>query len=79
MEFVDVLSLFQEDPETKAIVVVGEIGGTDEESSRIYSRACHKPIVSFIAGKSAPPGKKMGHASAIISEGEALLNQKLRH
>jgi succinyl-CoA synthetase alpha subunit len=79
MEFVDVLSLFQEDPETKAIVIVGEIGGTDEERAAEFIRGhVTKPVVSFIAGKSAPPGKKMGHASAIISEGRGTFESKIR-
>lgn len=78
MEFVDVLSLFQEDPETKAIVIVGEIGGTDEERAAEFIRShVTKPVVSFIAGKSAPPNKKMGHASAIISEGKGTYESKI--
>jgi len=79
MEFIDVLSLFEGDPETKAIVIVGEIGGTDEERAAEFIRGhVTKPVVSFIAGKSAPTDKKMGHASAIISEGRGTFESKIK-
>lgn len=79
MEFVDVLGLFQEDPETEAIVIVGEIGGTDEERAAEFIRGhVTKPVVSFIAGRSAPAGKKMGHAGAIISEGRGTFESKIK-
>jgi len=78
MTFVDVLPLFEEDPHTKAIVMIGEIGGTDEELAAKYiSSSIKKPVVSFIAGKSAPPGKRMGHAGAIISEGMGTASSKV--
>ncbi|MFM9873564.1 MAG: succinate--CoA ligase subunit alpha [Fimbriimonadaceae bacterium] len=66
--FVDALRMFQEDPETKAVVMIGEIGGTDEEVGAAFIRDhMTKPVVSFISGRTAPPGKRMGHAGAIIS------------
>ena len=68
--FVDALSLFQADDETRAIVMIGEIGGTDEEDAAAFISAnVTKPVVGFIAGQTAPPGKRMGHAGAIISGG----------
>jgi succinyl-CoA synthetase alpha subunit len=70
--FVDALDLFQKDPETKAIVMIGEIGGNDEETAAEFIKAnVTKPVVGFIAGQTAPPGKRMGHAGAIISGGGA--------
>ncbi|MCI0405943.1 MAG: succinate--CoA ligase subunit alpha, partial [candidate division Zixibacteria bacterium] len=69
-DFVDVLALFEKDRETKAIVLIGEIGGTDEERAAAFIKAeVTKPVVAFIAGQTAPPGKRMGHAGAIISGG----------
>jgi len=77
-EFADVIGLFQEDPETKVIVLVGEIGGTDEErAAEIIIQGVSKPVVAFITGRSAPPDKKMGHASAIISEGRGTFESKI--
>jgi succinyl-CoA synthetase alpha subunit len=70
--FVDVLEMFEADPETKAIVMIGEIGGNDEETAAEFIKAkVTKPVVGFIAGQTAPPGKRMGHAGAIISGGGA--------
>jgi succinyl-CoA synthetase alpha subunit len=70
--FVDALELFEADPETKAIVMIGEIGGNDEETAAEFIKAhVTKPVVGFIAGQTAPPGKRMGHAGAIISGGGA--------
>ena len=70
--FVDALGLFQDDPKTEAIVMIGEIGGTDEEVAAEFIKAhVTKPVVGFIAGQTAPPGKRMGHAGAIISGGGA--------
>ncbi|HEX5500595.1 MAG TPA: succinate--CoA ligase subunit alpha, partial [Thermomicrobiales bacterium] len=76
--FVDVLRLFQADPATKAIVLIGEIGGTDEEdAARFIAEHVTKPVVGFIAGRTAPPGKRMGHAGAIISGGAGTAAEKI--
>ncbi len=76
--FVDVLSLFQEDPATEAIVMIGEIGGTDEEvAAQFIKEHVTKPVVGFIAGRTAPPGKQMGHAGAIISGGRGTAVEKM--
>jgi succinyl-CoA synthetase alpha subunit len=77
--FIDCLELFNADPETRAIVVVGEIGGTDEERAAAWvKRNCRKPVFGFIAGQTAPPGKRMGHAGAIISGGSGTAPEKVR-
>ena len=65
--FIDVLRMFEDDPETKAVVMIGEIGGTDEESAAEFIKTMSKPVVGFISGRTAPPGKRMGHAGAIVS------------
>ena len=79
LRFIDVLQLFQADPETRAIVMLGEIGGTDEEQAAAYAKEhVTKPIVGFIAGRTAPPGKRMGHAGAIISGGTGTAAEKVR-
>jgi succinyl-CoA synthetase alpha subunit len=65
--FIDVLPLFEADPATEAVVMCGEVGGTDEEVAAEYIKTMTKPVVGFIAGLTAPPGKRMGHAGAIIS------------
>ncbi|MGQ9525557.1 MAG: succinate--CoA ligase subunit alpha [Armatimonadota bacterium] len=65
--FADLLPLFEADPQTRAVVLIGEIGGSDEEIAAEYIRTMTKPVVAFISGRSAPPGKRMGHAGAIIS------------
>ncbi|HLK56216.1 MAG TPA: succinate--CoA ligase subunit alpha [Chthonomonadaceae bacterium] len=65
--FVDVLPLFEADPQTEVVVMVGEIGGSDEEAGAEYIKRMTKPVVGFIGGRTAPPGKRMGHAGAIIS------------
>jgi succinyl-CoA synthetase alpha subunit len=77
--FVDVLELFMQDPDTQGIVMVGEIGGEDEQGAAqwIQSKAA-KPIVGFIAGRTAPKGKRMGHAGAIISSGDTTAESKIR-
>jgi len=76
--FVDVLARFQDDPETEAIVVIGEIGGDDEErAARFVSEHVTKPVVAYVAGFSAPPGKRMGHAGAIISGGKGTASAKI--
>jgi succinyl-CoA synthetase alpha subunit len=77
--FIDCLQLFQNDPETTTIVLVGEIGGTDEEAAAEYAKAhVTKPIVGFIAGLTAPPGKRMGHAGAIITGGTGSAQDKIK-
>ncbi len=77
--FVDALALFQEDPATEAIVLIGEIGGSDEEdAARFIRERVTKPVVGFIAGRTAPPGKRMGHAGAIISGGTGTAAEKVR-
>ena len=76
--FIDALQLFQDDPETEAIVLIGEIGGTDEEKAAAYIREhVTKPVVGFIAGRTAPPGRRMGHAGAIISGGTGTAAEKI--
>lgn len=78
-KFIDVLRLFRDDPETEAIVMIGEIGGTDEEEAAAFIRAeLRKPVFAFIAGQTAPPGKRMGHAGAIIQGGQGTAAEKIR-
>ncbi|MHB8482313.1 MAG: succinate--CoA ligase subunit alpha [Nitrospiria bacterium] len=77
--FVDVLELFEKDPDTHAIVIIGEIGGDAEEKAAVYiSKNISKPVVGFIAGMTAPPGRRMGHAGAIISGGKGSGPDKVR-
>ncbi|NUQ80395.1 MAG: succinate--CoA ligase subunit alpha [Bacteroidetes bacterium] len=76
---IDAVRLFNEDPETDAIVLIGEIGGSDEEDAAYYIRDhVKKPVVGFIAGRTAPPGRRMGHAGAIISGGKGTAEEKIR-
>lgn len=76
--FIDVLQMFEDDPETEGIVMLGEIGGTDEEQAAAYIKEhVSKPVVGFIAGRTAPPGKRMGHAGAIISGGTGTAAEKI--
>ena len=78
LKHVDVLKMFNDDPRTEAVVMVGEIGGTDEEEAARWVKAnMRKPVVGFIAGVTAPPGKRMGHAGAIISGGKGTAQEKL--
>jgi len=77
-KFIDVLEMFQNDPGTEAIVMIGEIGGTDENDAAEYIKAnVTKPMAGFIAGRTAPPGKRMGHAGAIISGGTGTAQEKI--
>ncbi len=77
--FIDTLMMFQEDPETEKIVLIGEIGGTDEEQAAEYiSNHVTKPVAAFIAGRTAPPGKRMGHAGAIVQGGTGLAEDKIK-
>ncbi len=77
--FIDCLELFEADPQTEAIVLIGEIGGTDEEEAAVYiKKHVSKPVVAFVAGRTAPPGKRMGHAGAIISGGSGTAEEKIR-
>jgi succinyl-CoA synthetase alpha subunit len=75
--FIDVMRLFEADPATKGVVMVGEIGGTDEEVAAEYIKSMTKPVVAFISGRTAPPGKRMGHAGAIISGGKGTAQSKV--
>lgn len=78
MSFVDVLEQFENDPQTKAIVMIGEIGGDAEEKAAAFIKEkVHKPVVGFIAGRTAPPGKRMGHAGAIISGSAGTASEKI--
>ncbi len=78
LKHVDVLRLFNDDPETDAVIMIGEIGGNDEEAAAAWARDhMKKPVVAFIAGVTAPPGKRMGHAGAIISGGHGTAQEKL--
>jgi succinyl-CoA synthetase alpha subunit len=77
MSFIDVLPLFEADTATKVVVMIGEIGGSDEEDAAEYIRTMTKPVVGFISGRTAPPGKRMGHAGAIVSGGKGTAQAKV--
>jgi succinyl-CoA synthetase alpha subunit len=78
LKHIDVMKMFNEDPQTEAVIMVGEIGGTDEEAcARWIKDNMSKPVVGFIAGVTAPPGKRMGHAGAIVSGGTGTADEKL--
>jgi len=79
MNFIDVIELFERDPQTEGIVMVGEIGGSDEEAAAAHiSRFVTKPVVAYIAGVTAPPGKRMGHAGAVVAGGKGTAADKYR-
>ena len=79
MNFIDCLELFEADPETEGVVIVGEIGGTDEEAAAEFIQSnVSKPVVAYIAGVTAPPGKRMGHAGAIIAGGKGTAEDKFK-
>jgi succinyl-CoA synthetase alpha subunit len=78
MDFIDVLELFERDPDTHAVLLMGEIGGSSEEDAAAYiKKHMSKPVAAFIAGQTAPPGRRMGHAGAIIAGGKGTASDKI--
>jgi succinyl-CoA synthetase alpha subunit len=78
MDFIDLLKLFNDDPQTEGVLLMGEIGGTAEEKAAQYIKEhMRKPVAAFVAGSTAPPGKRMGHAGAIISGGSGTAQSKI--
>ena len=78
LNFVDLLALYERDPGTEAVIIIGEIGGTaEEEAAQFVQEHVHKPVLAFIAGLTAPPGRRMGHAGAIIAGGKGTANEKM--
>jgi succinyl-CoA synthetase alpha subunit len=78
MGFIEILKLFNEDPATRAVVMIGEIGGSAEEEAAVWIKAnMRKPVIGFIVGQTAPSGKRMGHAGAIISGGKGTAKDKV--
>lgn len=78
LNFIDLLNMFEADPQTQAIVLIGEIGGSDEEDAAAHiARQISKPVVAFVAGRTAPPGRRMGHAGAIITGGQGTAQSKI--
>lgn len=78
LDYVELLRLFEKDPETRALIMIGEIGGTaEEEAAKFIEKEISKPVVAFIAGLTAPPGRRMGHAGAIISGGKGTAQEKM--
>jgi succinyl-CoA synthetase alpha subunit len=75
--FIEVMEMFENDPETRAVVMIGEIGGSDEETAAEFIKTMSKPVVAFISGRTAPPGKRMGHAGAIVSGGKGTAQSKV--
>jgi succinyl-CoA synthetase alpha subunit len=75
--FLDVLQMFEEDPATDQVILIGEIGGTDEQKAAEFIKKMTKPVTAFIAGQTAPKGRRMGHAGAIISGGEGTAEEKM--